>query len=266
MMERDWDTLVVLDACRYDIFADRCDLPGALDTHYSIASNTTEWLQKSFVGRTFPDTVYVTASPKYVREDLEACFHDIVPVWQSDWDEDLRTVPPEVMTERVVAAHERYPHKRVLAHYIQPHIPFIGETGRDLPHEVVFAQTVIRQGTDEQNIWQALRTGDVERERVWRAYVENLELAVPHVESLLSRIDGRTVVTADHGNVFGERGLYGHPPKRHVPGLITVPWFVTENGPRRTIEDGRIRSQVDHYRAVTGEQVSDRLADLGYVD
>jgi hypothetical protein len=50
MMERDWDTLVVLDACRYDIFADHHTLEGSLEPLYSIVSNTFEWLQKSFTG------------------------------------------------------------------------------------------------------------------------------------------------------------------------------------------------------------------------
>lgn len=266
MMARDWDTLVVLDACRYDVFADLHDLPGELSRHYSLASNTVEWLEKSFVGRQFPDTVYVTATPKYIRQEVQHCFHDIVPVWQTDWDDELRTVPPAVMTDRVLAAHERFPDKRILAHYVQPHIPFIGETGRRIPHEVVFAQTIIRQGTDEQNIWEALRAGDVDRDTVWRAYVENLELALPHVETLLEGVEGRTVVTADHGNVFGEHGLYGHPPRRHVPELITVPWLVHDRGPRRDVRAGEIRSQADHYQAVTGgDAVSERLADLGYV-
>ena len=265
--EREWDTLVVLDACRYDLFAAIHDLPGDLRRHYSVASNTAEWLSKSFVGHTFPEVVYVTATPKYVRQDLRECFHDIVPVWQTDWDDDLRTVPPEVMTERVIDAHDRFPDKRILAHYVQPHIPFIGETGRNLPHEVVFAQTIIRQGTDEQNIWEALRTGDVDRDTVWRAYRENFELALPAVKRLRSSIEGRAVVTADHGNVFGEHGLYGHPPYRHVPELITVPWLVTHRGPRRVIEPGEIRSQAAHYREVTGgDAITDRLADLGYTE
>lgn len=266
MMAREWDTLLVLDACRYDAFEEHHDLPGELERHYSVASNTAEWLSVSFVGRQFPDTVYVTATPKYIRQDLQECFHDVVPVWQTDWDEDLRTVPPDVMTDRVLAAHGEYPDKRVLAHYVQPHIPFIGETGQELPHEVVFAQTIIRQGTDEQNIWEALETGKVDRGTVWRAYVENLELALPHVERALESIDGRTVVTADHGNAFGEHGLYGHPPHRHVPELITVPWLVSEDGPRRETEPGEVRSQAAHYRDVTEDTVTDRLATLGYVE
>lgn len=171
------------------------------------------------------------------------------------------------MTEQVLAAHERFPDKRILAHYVQPHIPFIGETGRQIPHEVVFAQTVISQDTDQQNFWEALEAGDIDRDEAWQAYVENLELALPHVERLLDEVEGRTVVTADHGNVFGEHGLYGHPGFRHVPELITVPWFVSENGSRRRIEEGAIRSQADHYAATTeSDAVSRRLTDLGYLE
>lgn len=267
MIARDWDTLVVLDACRYDLFAQHAELPGSIDRHYSCASNTAEWLERSFAGREFPEIVYVTATPKYIRQEMRECFHDIVSVWQDDWDEELRTVHPEVMTERVLAAHERFPNKRILAHYIQPHIPFIGETGRQIPHEVIFAQTIVRQDTDQQNFWEALEAGRIDRDRAWRAYCENLEIALPHVEDLLASVQGRTVVTADHGNVFGEHGLYGHPPNRHVKQLITVPWLVSERGTRRDIEAGEIRSQADHYEAVTStDEVSSRLTDLGYLD
>jgi hypothetical protein len=268
MVERDWDTLLLLDACRYDVFERRADLDGTLERHYSVASNTAEWLTRSFVGRTFPEVVYVTASPKYLRQDLRRCFHDVVPVWQDDWDDDLRTVPPEVMTDRVLAAHEEYPDKRVLAHYVQPHIPFVGPTGRAIPHEVVFAQTVIRQDTDQQNLWAALEAGRLDRDEVWRAYVENLDLALPAVERALDGVAGRVVVTADHGNVFGEHGLYGHPPGRHVPELVTVPWHVHDAGPRRETAPGEVRPQDDHYRAALRDDgaADRRLAALGYLD
>jgi hypothetical protein len=51
LTERDWDTLAVLDPCRYDIFAGRHGLDGDLERSYSVASNTAEWLEWVFVGR-----------------------------------------------------------------------------------------------------------------------------------------------------------------------------------------------------------------------
>jgi hypothetical protein len=184
----------------------------------------------------------------------------------ADWDDDLRTVPPETMTDRVLAAHEEYPDKRILAHYVQPHIPFIGEIGREIPHEVVFAGEVIEQGTDEPNIWEAIEQGRLDRDRAWEAYVENLDIALPAVDRLLDGVDGLSVVTADHGNVFGEHGLYGHPLRRHVPELIAGPWLEHLSGSRREVTAGEVRSQSDHdAEATAGTAVEERLADLGYL-
>jgi hypothetical protein len=207
----------------------------------------------------------VTATPKYLRQPLAECFHDIVPVWQTDWDDDLRTVLPETMTDCVLAAHEEYPDKRILAHYVQPHIPFIGETGRDIPHEVVFVDEVIEQGTDEPNIWETIEQGRLDRDRAWEAYVENLDIALPAIDRPLDGVDRLSVMTADHGNVSGEHSLYGHPPRRHVPELIAVPWLEHLSGSRREVTAGEVRSQSAHYaEATAGTAVKERLADLGY--
>jgi hypothetical protein len=32
------------------------------------------------------------------------------------------------------------------------------------------------------------------------------------------------VISADHGNAFGEWGIYGHPGKTPLPCLTDVPW------------------------------------------
>jgi hypothetical protein len=34
------------------------------------------------------------------------------------------------------------------------------------------------------------------------------------------------VVTADHGELLGEQGLYLHRSNLQLPELMTVPWFV----------------------------------------
>jgi hypothetical protein len=84
---------------------------------------------------------------------------------------------------------------------------------------------VIEQGTDEPNIWEAIEQGRLDRDRAWEAYVKDLDIALPTVDRLLDGVDRLSVVTADHGNVSGEHSLYGHPPRRHVPDLITLPWL-----------------------------------------
>lgn len=130
-MAADWDNCMILDGCRYDDFADRVHLPGTLEQRQSLASSTPEFLRANLDGRDLRDTVYVTANPT-LRQigEINTTFHAVVDVWNTDWDSDLCTVPPAPVTDRAIDAAKRYPNKRLIVHYLQPHYPFIGPTGR----------------------------------------------------------------------------------------------------------------------------------------
>jgi len=260
--ERDWDNLLILDACRFDLYDECADLPGSYEPYYSVASDTAEFLKRTFRGESFPDTVCVTATPKYVQAEVEESFHDIVHVWKDDWDEDDRTVRPSVMNDRVLEVHEQYPNKRLLAHYIPPHQPFVGETGKSIPHGTRFCGDTIEVDPEKPNVWRGLRRGEFEKETVWKAYRENLELALPAVRLMLEALPGRTVITSDHGNAFGEYGFYGHPILRHVACLIEVPWHVYDDRERKEIVAG---DTTESGVTVDETVVADRLGDLGYV-
>jgi hypothetical protein len=267
IFEEDWDTLAVLDACRYDMFERRSRLPGRLERRRSRGSATTEFLRANIDGRDLRDTVYVTANPQLHRnrESIRASFHDVIDVWSEDgWDDDEGTVLPETVTEYAVRAAREYPHKRLLVHYMQPHYPFVeSATAFDKHH--LDAQEA------GENVWSQLMFGDldVDRAGIWRLYEDNLDRVLPHVESLLEAIEGRTVVTADHGNMVGERSFplpireWGHPRGTYTHELVTVPWLVHENGPRRTV---RTEEPAADSTGVDEEVVADRLRNLGYAE
>lgn len=259
----DWDNLLLLDACRYDLFKECSTLPGELQTRYSVASNTAEYVTKTFKDNEYPEIVCVTSTPKYYKPNVEDSFHDIIHVWDEHWDDDHRTVLPDVMNDAVQDAVKSYPNKRILAHYIPPHVPFIGQKGQEIPHEVVFCGDVIRMDTDAQDIWDSLEDGTLDHDTVWNAYRENLEIALDAVNEILPELPGKTAVTSDHGNAFGELGVYGHPPYRHIKPLIQVPWLEYENGPRKEIQAGDIQNNVGDFET---DLVNDRLSDLGYVE
>jgi hypothetical protein len=91
VLEEDWDTLLILDACRYDTFSDVHSLPGTLNKRISVGGNTYEWLRGTFDGRDLRDTIYVTANPQLYRtrngiydvgSGIEVTFYDTVEVWQ----------------------------------------------------------------------------------------------------------------------------------------------------------------------------------------
>jgi len=271
--DADWDTLVVLDACRYDMFERQSDLPGRLERRQSRASTTVEFLRATVDGRDLLDTVYVTANPQLYqhRAEIDADFAAVVDVWSGEgWDDDHGTVLPETVTEAARRAAERHPHKRLVVHYMQPHYPFLG------------AETAFEGGdfTDadggHENVWVQRLRGDIDvsREEIWALYEDNLDRVLPHVERLLSALDGRTVVTADHGNMVGERAFpipfreWGHPRGIYTPELVEVPWLVHEDGPRREIRRAAPGSQdesTDRDASPT-DAVADRLRDLGYAE
>lgn len=283
----DWDTLLVLDACRYDTFARVNTVPGDLRQVRSKGSATSEWLGRNFYDRECHDTVYVTANPMHRvgewvapegvdagAEVLDGVFHDVIELWH-DPDPELRTTPPEPVAEAALDAADRYPDKRLLVHFMQPHHPFIGPFARenglcdtDFDRLREFAETGDRRERG-RDAWERLRDGDYDPHAFVRAYEENLEIALPHVQRLVDALDGLTVVTSDHGNAMGERSppfwreLWGHPPGKQTPELVDVPWLVTDPDAerRRTVAEQPVRRTTDR----DDEAVTERLHDLGYV-
>ena len=264
IFEADWDNLLILDACRYDLFEQLADLPGETTTVQSRGSATLEFLRGNFDGKTLLDTVYVTASPMLhrYRDEFDVQFHEVVEVWKDQgWDERYRTVLPETVTEATIDAAERFPNKRLLVHFIQPHYPFIGPTGQ----EHFDLDTLAFE-------WEDAATGkvDLSDEIISRAYEENFEEVLPSVERLLARLDGKTVVTSDHGQIIGERTFpipireYGHPPGIYADELVTVPWHVFDQGPRRNIvaEEPMAGSDGDD----NTQKARQRLRELGYLE
>lgn len=262
VFEEDWDNLLILDACRYDMFEEQHSLPGTLESRISKSSHTSEFLKSNFADRDLRDTVYVTASPMYYRnkDRLNAQLHDVINVWQDlGWHDEYRTVLPETVGKFALDAAEEHSDKRLVVHFLQPHYPFIGPTGR---HHF---------DLDQLNFeWDSALTGDmgISDEVLWTAFHENLDVVLPHVETLMTKLQGKTVVTADHGQMIGERSAplpvtdYGHPPGLYTEQLVKVPWLIYENGPRRDITaESAAREDAD----VSDETVQDRLADLGYL-
>jgi hypothetical protein len=259
MMERDWDNLLILDACRYDCFADENWLDGDLTRVTSPATNSLSYLQATIIGRELHDTVYVTGNP-YAEEIPPETFHDIVPLYGDKWDTEGGTVRPETVAETTEQAATEYPNKRIIAHFMQPHLPYIGRFGASLEYNREFAG----------DIWSDLRThyGDLTDDDLRAAYRENLRLVLEHAEQLLEALDGKTVITADHGELLGERIWpipikgYDHYPQFYTDGLTAVPWLVITDGTRREIVAEQPQSESEEQ---DGDVLTDRLEALGYV-
>ncbi|MFB6178663.1 MAG: hypothetical protein ABEI77_02935 [Halorientalis sp.] len=275
LVTRDWDNVLLLDACRYDLFAEvlaENPLPGTLSKRRSAQSGTPGYLAKNFAGEQFHDVVYVTANP-YVNTELpDDTFHAVDPVWQDGWDDEARTVRPEVVRDRALAAAEDYPEKRLIVHFNQPHIPFIGERTIESRGMSAIRETALgNDGPDPasraRTPFEQLGAGEVTHDAVWAAYRSNLEAAWESVRTLLETFEGLTAVTADHGNAMGERTwpfpirVYGHPLGILIPALTDVPWYTHQHGERKSVT----AEQPEGSTAVS-DDTEERLRMLGYAE
>ncbi|MFC7071770.1 hypothetical protein ACFQJ7_10005 [Halovenus rubra] len=264
-MAEDWDNLLILDACRYEDFKQKVPFEGRLESRVSRGSTTYEFLLGNFDEREYHDTIYITANPMLERnrDTISTSFYKTYNIWQENgWDANHQTVLAETVTETARQVHERHPSKRLLVHYLQPHFPFVRSTTK--------FDKRIPDPDEPTNMWTEILTGelDISPETVKDAYQRNLEYVFGSVEELLPVLDGKTVISSDHGNVINERSFpipireWGHPPQTYIDELVKVPWFVTKADERRCIQSEDPESE----RSDVDEQaVQERLKNLGYV-
>jgi hypothetical protein len=276
--EADWDVLVVLDGCRVDSLrratSERSKY-GTVDSRVSLGSTSREWLAKTFTPAyesEISETAYVTANP-YTSEILSASggetrspfnpanwgvvdaetFGRLEELWRDHWDDELGTVPPGVMTDRAISVARSENPERLIVHYMQPHQPFIGDRSRERG-----------QTWREDSCWHALRRGETTARAVRAAFEENVELVLEDVDLLVENVTGRVVVSADHGNAFGEWFVYGHPNGFLHPAVKTVPWAEVRATDGGTHEPPPTVSEPEADRDVSVD-IEDQLKDLGYL-
>jgi len=197
-MEPKW-IIAVLDACRYDYFTEFYD---DVEKVRSPALNTPNWIQETWSAKY--GATYISGTPWIARAyDYHKHFASVEHVWQYGWDDDLGTVPPENMYR----AFRRNESDRMILHFMQPHMPYKDLESRELGKGPRVDKAVAKYGLD----------------RVKQAYRNNLEWAIMQgIKPLVST--GRLIaVTADHGELLGEDGNYGHNAPDHEI-LRTVPW------------------------------------------
>lgn len=267
ILEEDWDTLLIFDACRYDIFAEHNILPGDLEFRISRGSHTSEFLVGNFQDKELYDTVYTTATPQLARrnDQINVDFHNVYNIWNTNrWDQSVGTVPPDKMTDAAKEAHQSHPHKRHIIHYLQPHYPFLYSNIHTKEFEFCLGSDGV------YDVWHQIFQGeiDISSKDIWKAYKKNLDLVLKEAQRLIKSIDGKIVVTSDHGNMIGERASplpireWGHPARLYTPELITVPWLIHNSGGRRAIRKDRPKSQGSE---INEDKIQDRLKNLGYI-
>src|SRR6056297_1142886 len=129
VFEREWDVLVILDACRADMMqavADEYDLDG--EGIYSNASYSKSWMERNFTPQYDDEkrkTAYVTGNP-FSAEAVQADeFADLREVWRYTWDSEVGTIHPRPITDHAVDVWRDHAPNRMIVHYMQPHGPFV---------------------------------------------------------------------------------------------------------------------------------------------
>jgi len=212
----DWDFLIVLDAARADYFQEENWISGHYKTVTSPASMTIVWLSTVFPG--FYDITFYASTP-YVHAKLwnaRKHFRKVVDVWDFGWDDQLCTVPPWNVYEAAKEADSKS-----LIWFMQPHLPAIG---RKKLAPKWSKQKFEHGGLGDIVVIEQLKRGEITAEDVRLGYRENLKLVLVYVEKLIRELDGKIVVTSDHGEFLGENGHWLHPNIDHEV-LRKVPWL-----------------------------------------
>jgi arylsulfatase A-like enzyme len=225
-----WDVLIILDACRYDLYQ---EVVGEGEKIISSGGNTAEFLEKNFSNTDWSNTIYISGChfaekqrfEAWVGEPPDDTFKNSITLHKEAWDAEKKTVVPgpikEQSLQRIGDA------KKVIIHFMQPHHPFIP---KEYSIDVAGAKAPGSQENHKlQNIWELGEYDEVGKEEIWQGYKANLDYVMEHVRELVEELDGKVVVTSDHGNLVGERGLYGHSYGSKAKKVREVPWHVIQD-------------------------------------
>ena len=191
-------------------------------------------------------------------------FTEIIDSWERDWDSEENTVRPEDITDTAI---EEDNSGKMVIHYIQPHRPFISCPQEQKVwnlNEKIDSMAKGEQADNQQSLkrkmisstkpvwdkffwklpyrvrwkikdllrldnphWGAL-VQEVGEEKVHEYYQEDLRMALKEVRRFVDQIDGKIIVTADHGEALGEHNDWGHQVGSDNPKQYTVPWLEVE--------------------------------------
>jgi len=288
VFDREWDTLIVLDTARVDALraiADEYDFIGEVDSVWSVGGASAEWLARTFDEKHVDEirnTAFLSAQ-SHVQEILDTKVQrtdsdrplplkalrtipsvDIDELGKVEYLFNFETIgeegpfghtegntPPRYVTDRGIAVGREHDFDRLMLQYHQPHTPWFSkalEEDRDLKYH-------------EYDWWNYYYdTGDVDS--IWEAYMSDLRYALDDIEILLDNLDAeRVVITADHGEAFGEYGILGHKLGSFHPQIRKVPWIVTSAENKETREP--TVEEPDNSK-MSREELDSQLEALGY--
>lgn len=278
VIEADWDNLIILDGCRYDVFEGAHSFDGETSSIISQGAHSNEFMQNTLWGQDLKDTVYITANPWSEQIDDDVFF--LIRTTYSDDERGGKARLPEDVAELATQTFKKYPDKRYILHFMQPNNPYVGSKAREYRKQILETKGVLCTEMDTpgaennptvkreiQHLRRALRRGYISREMMLEVYRENLGIVTEHAKKVMQELGGKTAITSDHGDMFGERlsplrvKEYSHWEGVYNRILREVPWVVTEGDERRdiTADEPLGREKIDH------ESLQSHLEAMGYL-
>jgi len=284
VFEEEWDMLIILDTCRVDALKeirDEYSFIQDISRIRSVGGSSPEWIARTFDKKyiqQIDDTTYISANgfakrvlkDRYQQRSLNPLHRSLglISTVNQEAVSDTEYVfeyepvgengprghkqgatPPRYVTDKAIEYNRKDSSNRLILHYHQPHSPW---TANALADDRKLKQY-------EEDWWTYLtETGDVET--VWQSYLDDLRYVLDDVEILLENVDAdKVVISADHGEAFGEYGILGHKIGSLHPKIRMVPWAVT------TAKDTHSYTPTtEEPSSISDEGVSDQLEALGY--
>lgn len=252
MKHNDWDILILLDACRYDYFKKYNPYQGKLYKYNQGCNGTKKYFQMNINDTNFKDTIlinHIILLPEWVNPNY---FHKVVDVYKAYWDNDYGVVLPEDNTMAAMEQIKKYPNKRFIIHYAQPHIPFLNQppnltkqkTQKEVAYQNELTGKIMLKVNSLKNIFPPIPfwycekllgnsagIGEIFFKDGWdglkKAYTENLLRALDSIKPIVD-LDKKIIITSDHGKIIGEHlNLFSHGWYRFSE-VVEVPWLEVE--------------------------------------
>ena len=257
--EKEWDLLVILDACRPEwmrTVQDEYNFITDVDAIHSVGSHSDEWISNTFTDEyadEMADTVYITGNhyaDGLADSDLKAfeTAHDY-----GEWAYDSASPPANVITDLAVQTAREEDWGRCIVHYMQPHKPFLTREGER-------GEFSVKDWSLGYQPYHRHFDGELSLDDLHAEFTENLRYVLDELEILLENIDApSTVLTSDHGQALGEAGLWDHTVGVKHPCMRRVPWVKTTATDEHLL-DPKEYSITDYDE----ETVMENLEMLGY--
>lgn len=279
--ERDWDILILMDTCRVDALREVAPEYAflekeAIDSIWSVGSTSSTFISNTFVTRhkdEIKNTIYISDNNHTTRVIRDRVFIEEeknAPFAPTKWDtvdiSDFQKVEEthkvtggaasyeentiRMVTDRVIDNYRRVEPDRLVVHYLSPHSPYRSNSFKENRELYDY----------ERSPWEYLRNGG-DKSKVWNAYLDDIRMVLDEIKLIVNNVDANIVISADHGELFGELGvLFSHPAGVFHPSLRKVPWVEVKGHSREEYEP-------EHTEEITGrgENVEDQLRRLGYI-